>query len=80
MNQARQFITHRQVMVGAKEITSPSYLATMAEAATVSFKPTCALASADHPERVRAVTPVKEEPATPTPKATAAPEKTTKKE
>src|SRR3989344_7365388 len=68
MNQARQFITHRQVMVGTKEITSPSYLTTTTEAESVSFKPTSALASAEHPERFRAAVPVKEE--APAPKST----------
>ncbi len=65
MNQARQFITHRQIMIGDKEITSPSHLITMAEVATVVFKPTSALASAEHPERMTAAKPIKEKTYTP---------------
>lgn len=52
MNQARQFITHRHVMVGDQEISSPSYLVSLAEESTVSFKQKSALADAEHPERV----------------------------
>lgn len=52
MSQARQFITHRHVMVGDQEISSPSYLVSLAEEGTVSFKQKSALADAEHPERV----------------------------
>ncbi len=52
MKQARQFITHRHVLIGNKQITSPSYLLTLEEESQLTFKPTSALASADHPERV----------------------------
>jgi small subunit ribosomal protein S4 len=52
MNQARQFITHRHVMVGDQEISSPSYLVSLAEESTISFKQQSALADAEHPERV----------------------------
>ncbi|MFA6460962.1 MAG: 30S ribosomal protein S4 [Candidatus Woesearchaeota archaeon] len=51
MKQARQFITHRHVMVGEKEITSPGYLMTVTEENAIVFKPTSTLASVDHPER-----------------------------
>src|SRR3989338_2052004 len=52
MNQARQFITHRHVMVNDQEISSPSYLVTVAEEGAVTFKQKSALADAEHPERV----------------------------
>src|SRR3989338_10984296 len=52
MNQARQFITHRHVMVGDQEISSPSYLVSVAEEGAVTFKQKSALADAEHPERV----------------------------
>jgi len=51
MNQARQFITHRHVMVGDQEISSPSYLVTLAEESVIMFKQKSALADAGHPER-----------------------------
>lgn len=52
MKQARQFITHRHVMVSDQEISSPSYLVSLAEEGTVAFKQKSALADAEHPERV----------------------------
>ncbi|MEK6939526.1 MAG: 30S ribosomal protein S4 [Nanoarchaeota archaeon] len=52
ISQARQFITHRHVMVGDQEISSPSYLVSLAEEGTVAFKQKSALADAEHPERV----------------------------
>jgi len=50
--QARQFITHRHITVGLKEITSPSYLVSIAEEEKIAFKSNSALTSADHPERL----------------------------
>src|SRR3989338_275543 len=52
MNQARQFITRRHVMVGDQEISSPSYLVSVIEEGAVTFKQKSALADAEHPERV----------------------------
>lgn len=52
MNQARQFITHRHVMIGDQEISSPSYLVSLIEEGAVTFKQQSALADAEHPERV----------------------------
>jgi len=52
MKQARQFITHRHVLIVDKEITAPGYLMTVEEESQILFKPTSNLASADHPERV----------------------------
>ena len=51
MKQARQFITHRHVIIGKKEITSPSHLLTVEEESQLGFKPASTLASAEHPER-----------------------------
>ncbi|MBI4151658.1 30S ribosomal protein S4 [Candidatus Woesearchaeota archaeon] len=57
MKQARQFITHRHVLVGKKEITSPSYLVTRADEHQITFKQTSPVASEDHPERQQAAVP-----------------------
>lgn len=51
MNQARQFITHRHVAIGNKEITSPSYVTSLQEEALLSFHGRSALNSSEHPER-----------------------------
>lgn len=53
MKQARQFITHRHILVGDKEITAPSYLLTTEEEATLAFKAKSTLADENHPERVQ---------------------------
>ena len=52
MKQARQFITHNHVLIGAKSITSPSTLLTLEAESNVTFKPSSSLAAEDHPERV----------------------------
>ncbi len=51
MNQARQFITHRHILTGNKEITSPSYITSLQEEALLSFHGRSALSSSEHPER-----------------------------
>ncbi len=61
VKQARQFITHRHVMVGDKEITAPSYLVSKEEEAQITFKNKSALSSEDHPERVDPNQDIKEE-------------------
>jgi len=61
MGQARQFIVHRHVLVGNKEITSPSYIVGVAEQNAIVFKPKSNLSSADHPERVIIQKATKEE-------------------
>src|SRR3989344_7756359 len=68
MDQARQFITHRHVMVGDQEISSPSYLVSVIEEGAVTFKQKSALADAEHPERVLLV-----KGETPAPKSPSAP-------
>ncbi len=50
--QARQFITHRHITLGHKEINSPSYLVTVEEEGALMFKNNSSLAPAEHPERV----------------------------
>ena len=49
--QARQFIVHRHVSVNGTAVTSPSYLVTVEEEASVGFRGKSALDSEDHPER-----------------------------
>ena len=49
--QARQFITHRHIVVNNKVITSPSYIVTAAEEAAVAFIQKSALADPEHAER-----------------------------
>ncbi len=61
MNQARQFIVHRHVMVAGQEITSPAYLLSIEEESQVSFKPRSALSKVDHPERINVAKEVHEE-------------------
>ncbi len=51
MSQSRQFITHRHVTIGPKEITSPSFLVTLEDESHLTFKDKSALANEDHPER-----------------------------
>ena len=60
-NQARQFIVHRHVHIGGKEITAPSYLVSTEEENMLSFKPKSALADDEHPERVNLAKEIKEE-------------------
>ena len=52
VKQARQFIVHRHVVVGDKEITSPSYILSLEQESKLGFKSTSDLASEDHPERI----------------------------
>ena len=51
MKQARQFITHRHIRVGEKEITSPGYIVSLEEESALVFKSNSALADEEHPER-----------------------------
>jgi small subunit ribosomal protein S4 len=61
MKQARQFITHRHITVGSKEITSPSYIVSLEEEAHITFKGKSALADEEHPERVNEAAEIKKE-------------------
>ena len=51
IKQARQFITHRHILVDGKEINAPGYFVLMKEEAQLLFKQNSALNSEDHPER-----------------------------
>lgn len=61
MRQARQFIVHRHVMIGEKEITSPSTILTSKEESMITFKSKSSLASEDHPGRALINKDIKEE-------------------
>src|SRR3989344_8314696 len=52
VKQARQFIVHGHIFVGANKITAPSYLVRVNEESMISFSPTSKLSSAEHPVRV----------------------------
>lgn len=52
MRQARQFITHRHVLVNDKCITAPGYLVPVSEEMSITFKHNSSLASDQHPERM----------------------------
>lgn len=52
MNQARQFIVHRHILVGDKEITSPSCIISVEDEHKIAFKSSSSLAVEDHPERI----------------------------
>lgn len=52
MKQARQFIAHRHISIGDKEISMPSYLVSLKEESILKFKDKSALSDEGHPERV----------------------------
>ena len=51
MKQSRQFITHGHITVNGKLITSPSFLVSLSEEATIAYTSTSALSDETHPER-----------------------------
>ena len=51
VKQARQFITHKHIMINEKIITAPSYLVSLNEELVISFIAGSALSNPDHPER-----------------------------
>lgn len=53
VTQARQFVTHGHITVNGTKISSPAYLATVAEEKTLAFMPKSSLASPEHPETAR---------------------------
>ena len=61
MKQARQFIVHRQVMVGGRKITFPSYVVSQEEEAQLRFDPSSTLSKEDHPERISLSQGIQEE-------------------
>lgn len=52
VSQARQFVSHKHVLVNGKVISSPGYLVSVTEEAAISFVPASTLANDEHPERV----------------------------
>src|SRR3989338_1084272 len=52
IGQARQFITHRHIIVDEKNIDAPGYIVPKDSEQKITFKTKSALANADHPERV----------------------------
>ena len=50
--QARQYIVHEHVMIGAKKMSAPSYLVPIAEEGTISFVANSTLNNPEHPERI----------------------------
>lgn len=55
VKQSRQFIAHGHITINGKAITSPSYLVTLSEEATIAFSVNSLLSKEDHPERVKEV-------------------------
>ncbi|GAH02534.1 unnamed protein product, partial [marine sediment metagenome] len=53
INQARQFIVHEHIQVGARKITSPSYLISASEEPTVGFDNSSPLTVDTHPEAIQ---------------------------
>ncbi|MBI5392408.1 30S ribosomal protein S4 [Candidatus Woesearchaeota archaeon] len=53
IGQARQFITHRHIIVDEKNIDAPGYLVPKESEHKITFKTKSALANTDHPERVQ---------------------------
>ena len=53
MKQARQFITHRHILVGDKKFTSPSSLVRISGEPHIEFSATSAIHNPDHPERIQ---------------------------
>lgn len=52
MKQARQFITHRHVLVEGKLVDAPGYLVPITEEHSIAFKTNSSLFSDQHPERI----------------------------
>ena len=53
--QARQFITHEHVKIGAKTVSSPSYLVSILEENSIVIDNVSSLSNVEHPERVAIV-------------------------
>lgn len=51
IRQARQFITHKHIMVGDRRMTIPSYLVPVEEENFIQFVPVSALSNPNHSER-----------------------------
>ena len=62
MDQARQFIIHKHILINNKKISAPTYMVKVIEEGSIVFCPTSTLSKDDHPERIiikRAVKEVK---------------------
>ncbi len=51
VKQARQFITHKHIMIGDTIVNKPSYLVKKDKESKICFNPTSNLSKIDHPER-----------------------------
>jgi len=51
IKESRQFITHGHMVVGGKKVTSPSYVVSVSEEATIMFNPGSDLADSNHLQR-----------------------------
>lgn len=58
--QARQFVVHKHVRIGGKVVDSPSMYVSLAQEATLEFRPTSTLADEEHPERKLVVETIEE--------------------
>jgi len=61
VNQARQFIVHRHIIINGKKVTSPSHLVKLGEEGSISFVQTSRLADPNHPERHQEIPKGKED-------------------
>ena len=60
VKQARQFITHRHILVNGKKITAPGYIVPKKEE-NITFEETSSLANEEHPERIQTKKEIKKE-------------------
>ena len=61
IKQARQFISHGHIIVSGRKITSPSYMVLRDEENKISFNPSSALSSPEHPLKQTAQKKIKKE-------------------
>ncbi|MBN2421289.1 30S ribosomal protein S4 [Candidatus Woesearchaeota archaeon] len=60
MKQARQMITHRHIRVGDKIITSPSFIVSKEQEASIAIRERSPFANPEHPERPESIFKLKE--------------------
>lgn len=73
--QARQFISHGNILIGDRRVTVPSYVVRRGEEEAITIDPTAAIADESHPVRPKAAgyeAPVNEPPAAEAPTQEAA--------
>ena len=61
LKQARQFITHKHVIIGEKVVTSPNYLVSREEETILTFSPRSIISKSDHPLSVQQLEKEKKE-------------------